>query len=136
MQDYEEKEGFFANLFDKVWNFFAREGYSDRYEEEDYGEAEFEDFPPPRRKWSLRLHSRKDIPIYRKELSNFDNEVEEPAYRLRQGFVVIVNLEKASDEAARRTIDFLSGVAFGIRGSYEKIGEKVFLFAPPGYSIY
>lgn len=128
MEDYEEKEGFFA----KLKNFFAGE----RDEDESYEEPEFEDLPSPKRRWSLRLHSRKDTPIYKKELSNFNNEVEEPAYRLRQGFVVIINLEKASDEAARRTIDFLSGVAFGIRGSYEKIGEKVFLFAPPGYSIY
>lgn len=128
MEDYEEKEGFFT----RVKNFFL----GGSYEEADYEEPEIEEFPPPKKRWSLHLRSRKDTPIYRRELSNFDNEVEEPAYRLRQGFVVIVNLEKANDEAARRVIDFLSGVAFGIRGSYEKIGEKVFLFAPPGYSIY
>jgi len=132
MEEYEEKEGWLARLF----NFFSGERYGARYEDDGYEEPEVEEFPPPKRKWSLRIHSRKDTPIYRKELTNFDSEVEEPAYRLRQGYVVIVNLEKASDEVARRTIDFLSGVAFGIRGSYEKIGEKVFLFAPPGYSIY
>jgi cell division inhibitor SepF len=129
MQDYEEKEGFFA----KIVRLFS--GYREE-EEGEFEEPSLDDYPTPKRRWSLRLHSRKDVPIYRKELSNFENEVEEPAIRLRQGFIVIVNLEKANDETARRTVDFLSGVAFGIRGSYEKIGDKVFLFAPPGYSIY
>lgn len=128
MEDPGKGESFLV----KLKNFFT----GDRYEEARYEEPEYEDFPSAKRRWSLRLYARKETPIYRKEVSNFDNEVEEPAYRLRQGFVVIVNLEKASEEAARRTIDFLSGVAFGIGGSYEKIGEKVFLFAPPGYSIY
>jgi len=43
---------------------------------------------------------------------------------------VILNLEKATDEVARRVVDFVCGVTYALDGSYEKVGEKVFLFAP------
>jgi cell division inhibitor SepF len=129
MQDYQqEKEGFFS----KIIRFFS--GYGEE-EEDGFGEPSLEEYPA-RRKWPLRLYSRKDIPIYTKELTNFEGEVKEVALRLRQGFIVIVNLEQASEETARRIVDFLSGVAFGIRGNHQKIGSKVFLFAPSGYSIF
>ncbi|MGC8844065.1 MAG: cell division protein SepF [bacterium] len=130
MQDYQEKEGFFSKIV-RIFSGF-KEDEEDGYEDE----PELEELPVPKRRWSLFVHSRKDIPIYKKDLTKFEMEAEEAALRLRQGFIVIVNLEKASDEAARRIIDFLSGVSFGIKGSREKLGGKVFIFAPPGYAIY
>jgi|YelNatPaOPRAMG01_1025707.scaffolds.fasta_scaffold75700_3 cell division inhibitor SepF len=129
MQDYEERDGFFS----RIVRFFSG---SAKEEEDGFEEPSLDDYPTPKKRWSLRLYSRKDVPIYRKEIVNFEEEIEEAAIRLRQGYIVIVNLEKANDETARRVVDFLSGVAFGIRGSHEKIGTKVFLFAPSGYSIY
>ncbi|MBC7326984.1 cell division protein SepF [bacterium] len=126
MQEHQEKGGLFA----KIKNFFT----VDRFEEEEPQQEEIEEFNPPKSRWSLRLYSRKDVPVYRREVKGFE-EVEEPALRLRQGFIVIVNLENASEEARRRSVDFLMGVTFGIRGSFEKVGDKVYLFAPPGYTI-
>jgi len=128
MREYGKKESFFA----RIKSFFV-DGESG--EETAYEESEFEEFPQLKKRWSLRLHSPKDTPIYLKHVSSFDKDAEEPANKLREGCIIIVNLEKADEETARRTIDFLSGVAFGIQGNHKKMGEKIFLFVPPGYSI-
>lgn len=122
----EEKDGFFA----RVKRLFAGE---DIYYEEDENPSPI---LPPKRKGFLRFISPRDVPVFKRELASFDHQVEETAHKLRQGFIVVVNLEKASEEIARRVVDFMSGVAFGIQGSYEKVGDKVFLFAPPGYTLY
>ena len=51
--------------------------------------------------------------------------------RLKSARPVIVNLEELGDDETRtRALDFISGAAFALDGSYEKIGEYVFLFVP------
>nr|MDQ2731206.1 cell division protein SepF [Armatimonadota bacterium] len=50
---------------------------------------------------------------------------------------VIINLENANaDEGMdRRILDFVSGACYSLDGFYQRVGAKVFLFAPSNISI-
>ena len=43
---------------------------------------------------------------------------------------VVLNLESASKEVARRLVDFLSGVAYANQGNVQKIANSTFLITP------
>lgn len=48
----------------------------------------------------------------------------------REGVPVIMNLSELDDPDAKRIIDFAAGLVFGMRGSIERITNKVFLLSP------
>lgn len=49
----------------------------------------------------------------------------------RDGNPVIMNLTELDDADARRLVDFAAGLAFALRGSMDKVTNKVFLISPP-----
>ncbi len=49
----------------------------------------------------------------------------------RDGTPVIINLTELDDSDARRLVDFAAGLAFALRGSIDKVTNKVFLISPP-----
>jgi cell division inhibitor SepF len=48
----------------------------------------------------------------------------------RDGFPVIMNLTDMEDFDAKRLVDFAAGLIFGLRGTFEKVTNKVFLLSP------
>lgn len=48
----------------------------------------------------------------------------------RVGTPVIINLTEMSDADAKRLVDFSAGLVFGLRGSIERVTNKVFLLSP------
>ncbi len=48
---------------------------------------------------------------------------------------VVLNLEAANKEVARRLVDFLSGVAYANRGSVQKVASATFLITPYNVDI-
>ncbi len=48
----------------------------------------------------------------------------------RDGFPVIMNLTDMEDFDAKRLVDFSAGLIFGLRGTFEKVTNKVFLLSP------
>ena len=53
----------------------------------------------------------------------------------RDGVPVIMNLTELDDTDAKRIIDFAAGLVFGLRGSIERITNKVFLLSPPNVDV-
>ncbi|GAA3062395.1 cell division protein SepF [Actinokineospora globicatena] len=49
----------------------------------------------------------------------------------RDGRPVIMNLTEMDDADAKRLVDFAAGLAFAMRGSMDKVTNKVFLISPP-----
>ena len=49
----------------------------------------------------------------------------------RDGSPVIMNLTEMADADAKRLVDFAAGLAFAMRGSIDKVTNKVFLISPP-----
>jgi cell division inhibitor SepF len=53
----------------------------------------------------------------------------------REGVPVIMNLTELEDPDAKRIIDFAAGLVFGMRGSIERITNKVFLLSPVNVDV-
>jgi cell division inhibitor SepF len=54
---------------------------------------------------------------------------------VRQGSPVIVNLQVAERDLARRMIDFCSGLTYALDGQMEKVADQVFLLAPSNVEV-
>jgi cell division inhibitor SepF len=57
-------------------------------------------------------------------------DAEDIGAHAREGDFVIVNLQTVPSDLARRLIDFMSGLSFGLGGKMEKTAAKVFLLRP------
>lgn len=62
------------------------------------------------------------------------DQAQEVADKFKEGQPVIMNLEGADREVARRLIDFASGLCYGLDGSMEKVANGVYLLKPAGRS--
>ena len=58
------------------------------------------------------------------------NEAKTIGENFRDGIPVIMNLTDMSDADAKRLVDFAAGLVFGLRGSIERVTNKVFLLSP------
>jgi cell division inhibitor SepF len=87
----------------------------------------------------------------------FDNEIEPmgagEAYRIttlhprsyndarrigeefRENIPVIMNLTEMDDTDAKRIVDFAAGLVFGLRGTIERVTNKVFLLSPANVDV-
>jgi cell division inhibitor SepF len=63
------------------------------------------------------------------------NEARLIGERYRDGIPVIMNLTEMDDVAAKRLVDFAAGLAFALRGSIEKVTNRVFLLSPPNVEV-
>ena len=53
----------------------------------------------------------------------------------RDGVPVIINLTKMDEGDARRLVDFAAGLAFGLRGTIERVTNRVFLLSPANVQV-
>ena len=63
------------------------------------------------------------------------NDVEEVGERFRDGTPVLMNLQGASEGTAKRVLDFASGLIFGLDGTIERTGDRIFLLTPVDVDI-
>jgi cell division inhibitor SepF len=61
---------------------------------------------------------------------NSFNDAQEIGDKFRDGFSVLMNLQSADPELARRLVDFASGLAYGLHGSMQPAADRVFLITP------
>jgi cell division inhibitor SepF len=55
--------------------------------------------------------------------------------RFRDGTPVIMDLVSMDNADAKRLVDFAAGLAFALRGSFDKVATKVFLLSPPDVEV-
>ena len=58
------------------------------------------------------------------------NDAQQLADRFKADQPVIVNLQTANRDLARRIIDFVSGLCYALGGKMEKVADHVYLLAP------
>jgi cell division inhibitor SepF len=63
------------------------------------------------------------------------NEARTIGERYRDGQPVIMNLTDLDDAAAKRLVDFAAGLAFALRGSIDKVTNRVFLLTPADVEV-
>ncbi|MGN6688364.1 MAG: cell division protein SepF, partial [Actinomycetales bacterium] len=63
------------------------------------------------------------------------NEARTIGEHFREGVPVIMNLTDMDDSDAKRLVDFAAGLVFGLRGSIERVTNKVFLLSPANVEV-
>jgi cell division inhibitor SepF len=63
------------------------------------------------------------------------NEARQIGESFRDGKPVIMNLTEMNDADAKRLVDFAAGLSFGLRGSIERVTNKVFLLSPRDVAV-
>jgi len=140
-QSHLEVAGVAKGLMERILNFLGFEQEEVEVEEEEFEPERAQEAEHPPEKARPRSHgavvslpTSKPIKVVVVEPKSFD-EVENIAQNLKNRRPVIVNLEEADKELARRIIDFLSGTAFAIDGITQRIATGVFLFAPNSVDV-
>ncbi|MBI2708287.1 MAG: cell division protein SepF [Actinobacteria bacterium] len=63
------------------------------------------------------------------------NQAQEVADKFKGSQPVIVNLQAADRDLARRVIDFASGLCYGLGGQMEKVAHQVYLLTPSNVEV-
>jgi len=63
------------------------------------------------------------------------NQAQEVADKFKGNQPVIVNLQAAERDLARRLIDFNSGLCYGLGGQMEKVANQVYLLTPSNVEV-
>jgi len=63
------------------------------------------------------------------------NEARTIGEHFREHVPVIMNLTEMDDADAKRLVDFAAGLSFGLRGSIERVTNKVFLLSPQNVHV-
>ena len=126
--------------FDKVLKWI---GFSNEYDEEqeEFFEhpAQLEDddepvIPTGKRGKVVNIHTTTQLKVVVMQLQNFD-DAKDIADHLKNKKPVVINLEKLEKDVARRVVDFLSGVVYGVDGNIQKVASGIFLLAPYNVGI-
>jgi hypothetical protein len=119
MDDLEER-GIWSRVKDRL-------GFSDI--EEDYDDGDEAGTDSGRRPTALRIQTSRVSHVSVRLPQSFD-DARLAADGLKDGRQQIINLEKTTAEMSERIIDFLNGVTYALNGFVEKVGDRVYLFAP------
>jgi len=116
--EYQERPG----LFTRIGGLFKREEvFEDGYEET----------PTPR----LKIHTQARYQItIRRQITTFQDAVA-AADGLKRGEQQILNLTGADAKLREKIKDFMCGVNYAEEGTWEELGEDIFLLAPPQAQI-
>ncbi|WP_027346212.1 cell division protein SepF [Hamadaea tsunoensis] len=63
------------------------------------------------------------------------NEARTIGEHFRDGTPVIMNLTEMDEADAKRLVDFAAGLAFGLRGTIERVTHRVFLLSPANVTV-
>ena len=130
--------------------------YDDQYQD-DYGAEEYEEYgaefidtgdhrevarPPDGALEPAWPGEREPAPIQTTDLARITtlhprtyNEARTIGEHFREGTPVIINLTEMVDSDARRLVDFSAGLIFGLRGSIDRVTNKVFLLSPANVEV-
>jgi len=78
--------------------------------------------------------AQKQMKVMVVEPFAFD-DAQHVADHLKNRKPVVVNFENCDKEVAKRMIDFISGTAYALGGSIQKIGNNIFLCAPNNVDV-
>jgi cell division inhibitor SepF len=88
-----------------------------------------------RKQTALRLQTARTLNVAIRTNAQVFEDAKLAADGFKNGEQQIVNLEHATPQMAERIIDFLNGVCYALDGTVERVGEKVYLFAPANVAV-
>lgn len=130
-----------ANFFDKVKNMIGvtEEEYYDGYDDEEdfttYRNEEYEEQQPRvpvvqnDKGKVVNIHTTAQLQVVLAKPERFD-DASAIADHLNERRTVVLNLESANRDIARRLVDFLSGVAYANGGQIKRVANSTFIITP------
>lgn len=116
-------------------------GLGDEFDEEQEeffapSEAEEEEpiIPTGKRGKVVNIHTTTQLKVVVMQLQDFD-DAKDIADHIKSKKPVVINLENLEKDVARRVVDFLSGVVYGVDGNIQKVASGIFLLAPYNVGI-
>ncbi len=126
-----------SKLVDRVLGFMGFEEEEVEIIEDDEMMIQEEDAASSRKKKNspiFSLHTQKQTKVVVCVPKVFE-DCQFIADHLKNRRPVIVNLEEADKELAKRVVDFVSGTTYALTGSMQKVGNGIFLFVPSNMDI-
>ncbi len=139
-----------GNFLDKmkaITGFEPEDEYSDDLMDGDYGDeddyvpnrapvsySEPEYQAPARRSNVVNMPAREQVQVVLAKPERFD-DASAIADHLNEKKTVVLNLESANRDVARRLIDFLSGVAYANQGSLKRVANSTFIITPYNVNV-
>lgn len=127
----------------KIKDFFGLSN-DEYYEEvvEEQEEVVEEEYIKPRKSKQgssgnvVNLHAVKDqgVRMILMEPRSYD-EAQEIADHLRSRRGVVLNLQRVTQEQAKRIVDFLSGTVYALNGDIQKVGPGIFICVPEHFEM-
>ena len=77
----------------------------------------------------VNLSNANQLKLVVMQPTSFD-DAQDVCDHLKEKKPVVINLEYADKETARRLIDFLSGAVYGVDGHIKKVSPTIFLIVP------
>ena len=102
--------------------------YDDDRENDDY--ASFASHIDPRENKVVNFSAKSQVQMVVYKPTSFGEEVRSIADELLQRHTVVLNLERTDRDAARRIVDFLSGVAYANNGKLKPISSNIVIVTP------
>ena len=98
-------------------------------------EYEYEDAAAPSKKNKVvNIHATTQLQVVLVKPEHFE-DASTIADHLNNKRTVVLNLESASKELARRLVDFLSGVAYANNGQIKRVANSTFIITPYNVDI-
>ena len=82
-----------------------------------------------RRSKVVNIHATTQLKVVLVKPERFEN-ASEIADQLKEKRTVVLNLESTNKDVARRLIDFLSGVTYGVEGKIKKVSANTYMITP------
>lgn len=129
-----------ANFFDKVKNMIGvtdeeyYDGYNDdeefvSYRNEDVDDISLAPQANNRDNKVVNIHTTAQLQVVLAKPERFD-DASSVADHLNERRTVVLNLESANRDVARRLVDFLSGVAYANGGQIKRVAVSTFIITP------
>jgi len=122
-----------GKLMDKVLGFIGVE-VKDAEEPEDENQSLNEASARPNRSNVVSLHNSRPFKLVVVKPLVFE-QVQVIADHLKSRRPVIINLEGTEKDIAKRILDFVSGTAYALNGSMQRISHLIFLFVPSNVEV-
>ena len=125
-----------AKLWEKILLYLGLAEEEMEYPEQmkDEDSAEEEQAPVPRRGKVVSLHASKNQRVVIMKPEDF-GEAKMIADHMRNRRTVVVNLEHAGLDEAKRVLDFVSGTAYALNCNVVKVSENIFIFSPDNIEL-
>ena len=141
-----------GNFIDKIKNItgfepedeydeLMEDGYDDQEQDyvpnrapANYDDAEYAQPRSAKRNNVVNIPAREQVQVVLAKPERFD-DASTIADSLNEKKTVVLNLESANRDVARRLIDFLSGVAYANKGQLKRVANSTFIITPYNVNV-